>query len=443
MITRRLIRFAAIVPVCLLPCMSGCSDAAVTPPPPAGASSGSGGMAVGGGGSGGGMAVGGGGTTGGATTGGAGGVSGGGSGGTGGSGGNVATGAHQMLITLDTSAAGANVSEDVDGYPLAIELDGTNFDFTQAGTMGEDVTFEKADGTVLPHSIEHWDSVGGSAALWVKLDKVVGNMAGQQIRMRWGAPGATSTADSKAVFSKADGFFGVWHLDEEGNTDAGGYKDASEHEAHGTGVAMVTGSRVDARIGKGIDLDNQTGQDTARWVKVEGEKATAFNPGTTAITVSVWALAHSYPTPGGSYETIMCKGDTSWSLQRVHYDTNGYQSCLFANSIDNHFCVYDFEQQPLVTEEWLHFMVVLEEPSMKLYINGAEAGDGSLTEWEQGDHPLGIGNQTQFDGRRQWDGIIDEARVMQVARGASWAKLDYESQREGQMLVTYGAVDAP
>ena len=162
----------------------------------------------------------------------------------------------------------------------------------------------------------------------------------------------------------------------------------------------------------------------------------------TAITVSVWALAHSYPI--SSYETIMCKGDTSWSLQRVQYaPDNGYQSCLFADSISNHFCVYDFEQQPLVTEEWLHFMVVLEEPSMKLYINGAAAGDGSLTEWEQGDHPLGIGNQTQFDGRRQWDGIIDEARVMQVARGLSWAKLDYESQREGQMLVTYGAVDAP
>jgi biopolymer transport protein ExbB len=369
----------------------------------------------------------------GGTGGASGGSAGGGSGGTGGS--VVNPGAYSLLITLDTSAAGANVSESVDNYPLAVQLDATNFDFTQAGTMGEDITFETADGTLLPHSIEHWDSVAGSAALWVKVPQVVGNMAGQQLRMRWGTPGAVSTADSKAVFSKADGFFGVWHLDEDGNTTADGYKDASEHEAHGTGVNMIAGSRVDARIGKGQNLDNQDGQDTARWIRVEGEKTTAYDPGP-AITVTVWALAHSYPI--SSYETIMCKGDTSWSLQRVQYaPNNGYQSCLYADSISNHFCVYDFEQQPLVTEEWLHFMVVLEEPSMTLYINGEEAGGGSLTEWVQADNPLGIGNQTQFEGRRQWDGILDEARVMQAARSQSWAKLDYESQREAQTLITY------
>ena len=369
-----------------------------------------------------------------------GGSSGGGSGGSGG--GSVNPGAYSMVITLDTSAAAANVSADVDNYPLAIQLDATNFDFTQAGAAGEDVIFEKLDGTVLPHSIEHWDAVGGTAALWVKVDKVVGNMAGQQIRMVWGTPGATSTADSKAVFSKADGFYGVWHLDEDGNTTADGYKDASEHEAHGTGVGMIPGSRVDARIGKGIDLDNPMGQDTARWVRVDGEKATAFNSGP-PITASVWALAHSYPL--SSYETILCKGDTSWSLQRVQYAPNtGYQSCLYAEGTFNDwFCVYDFEQQELVTEEWLHFMVVLEEPSQTLYINGEEAGTGSMAEWAQGDHPLGIGNQTQYlDARRQWDGIIDEARVMQAARSPSWAKLDYESQREGQTMITYAAAVA-
>jgi hypothetical protein len=87
-------------------------------------------------------------------------------------------------------------------------------------------------------------------------------------------------------------------------------------------------------------------------------------------------------------------------------------------------------------------MLVLEEPNMTLYINGELNASGSGTGWNQGDHPLGIGNQTQFDGRRQWDGIIDEPRVMQAARSASFAKLDYESQRDGQTLVTYGAAAA-
>jgi hypothetical protein len=356
--------------------------------------------------------------------------------GSGGSGGSAPGGGYARLITLDTTAAGANVPQAVEKYPLAVSLSAESFDFAQAKPNGEDVRFAKMDGTALPHAIEHWDAQGKTAALWVKLDRVEGNVAGQSIRMVWGEPAAVPSANSKAVFSKADGFFGVWHLDEDGNTAAGGYKDASEHEAHGTGVNMVPGSRVPARIGRGIHLDNPQGQNTARWVRVDGEKATAFNPGP-PLTVSVWALGQSYPIT--SYETIICKGDTSWSLQRVQYEDTGYQSCLFAGGqAGYHFCIYDFEHQPLVTEEWLHFMLVLEEPAMTLYINGELNAEGTGTGWNQGNHPLGIGNQTQFDGRRQWDGIIDEARVMQAARSPSWAKLDYESQRPGQTSVVLG-----
>jgi hypothetical protein len=402
---------------------------------------GPGGSTVSGGASAGGAATGGGGAaTGGTALSGGGAAAGGGGTASGGSAGAAAGGGYQKLITVDTSANGANVSADVERYPLAVQLDATNFDFTQAATTGTDVHFEKLDGTPLPHSIEHWDATGKTAALWVKLDKVVGNMAGQSIRMLWGQAGAAVVADSKAVFSTADGFYGVWHLSEDGSTTAGGYKDSSQHEAHATGVNMLAGSSIAARVGRGINLDNKMGQNTARWVRVDGEKASAFNPGP-PITVSVWALAHSYPIY--SYETIMSKGDTSWSLQRVQYEETGYQSCLLAGGQPGyHFCIYDFAKQPRVTEQWLHFMVVLQAPNMTLYINGQPNSQGSGTGWNQGNHPLGIGNQTQFDGRRQWDGIIDEARVMQAARSPSWAKLEFETQKSGQKAITYGATEA-
>ena len=87
-------------------------------------------------------------------------------------------------------------------------------------------------------------------------------------------------------------------------------------------------------------------------------------------------------------------------------------------------------------------MVVLEEPSMKLYINGKLNASESAGPWEKGAHDLGIGNQTQHleKGRRQWDGILDEARVMQGVRTESWAKLDYESQRESPTLLKFGDI---
>jgi hypothetical protein len=257
--------------------------------------------------------------------------------------------------------------------------------------------------------------------------------------MKWGHSSAPDISDSTAVFRKENGFVGVWHLDEDGNTNAHGFKDSSDHGVHGTGVGMIPGSRVDARIGKGVHLENPRGQDTARWIRVSGEKTAQFNPGTNVpITVSIWARGHSYPIR--SYETMISKGDTSWTLQRVQYSTGqGYQCCV--RTPGYHLCAYNFAGQGLVTNEWLHFMVVLEEPGMKLYINGQLNASQSAGPWNKGNHDLGIGNQTQnLRGRRQWDGILDEARVMQAARSPAWAKLDYESQRESPTLLKFGEI---
>ena len=352
---------------------------------------------------------------------------------------------YARTLTIDTTAAGANVPDDVANYPLAVLLDGGSFDFSQARPDGADLRFVDARGRALPHAIERWDREAKSAAVWVRLDVVKGRSNDQRIEMRWGQPAAPDVSDSKAVFRRADGFVGAWHLDEDGNTDVDGYRDSSEHQAHGTGVGMMPGSRVDARIGKGTHLDNPAGQDTARWIRVSGEKARAFNP-VGPITVSIWALGYSYPIR--SYETIIAKGDTSWTLQRVAYGPGGgaqkiagqgYQTCV--RTPPTHLCAYNFAGQALVTKTWLHFMAVFAEPEMKLYINGVLNASASAGPWNKGEHDLGIGNQTQvLGGRRQWDGVLDEARVIQGARSASWAKLDFESQREAPTLLKPGPV---
>jgi hypothetical protein len=84
-------------------------------------------------------------------------------------------------------------------------------------------------------------------------------------------------------------------------------------------------------------------------------------------------------------------------------------------------------------------MLVLQEPSARLYINGRLMDDSNDGPWNKGAHPLGIGNQTQaLGGRRQWDGVLDEARVAQAVRSPAWAKLEYESQKENPTLLKFG-----
>jgi hypothetical protein len=415
---------------------SGTGGAMTTP---TGGKSGTGGAGETGG-SGGGNTGGSGGSTGGA--GGMGGMTGTGGAGTGGAGGAPMPGPtdltkfkYSKAVKLDTTAAGAGVMGNVDGFPVALVLNAMNFDFSQAKDGGADVRFAKADGSLLPYAIESWDKAGQAAVVWVKVN-VMGNNAAQSFNMHWGSPDATDASTSKAVFD--NGFVGVWHLNEEGSSEPDGYKDASPNEAHATGVMMAPGSRVDGRVGKGTWLQNSAAMPKDQWIKVDSAKRESFNTGAKPITVSVWVLAKSFPNRStiGGYETVISKGDTSWTFQR-RGTNNDWESCTRVPAY--HSCAISKTKTALNT--WFHVTIVFANPTQTLYFNGARDAAATDQGWRQGDHPLGIGQQTQsLMGRRNWDGILDEVRISNVARSADWIKLDFESQKEGAKLVSYGPV---
>jgi hypothetical protein len=341
-------------------------------------------------------------------------------------------------VKLNTSASGANVAGMVDNFPVPVVLDATTFDFAQAKDHGEDIRFANADGSLLPYAIESWDKAGQAAAVWVKVAHVMGNNDAQSFLMHWGNADAADAGDSKAVFDTASGFVGVWHLNEDGNNTADGYKDSSANEAHATGVLMEPGSRVPGRVGPATRLSNSKEAPKDQWIKVDTAKRASLNTGPKPITVSIWALAKTFPNRStiGGYETVISKGDTSWTLQRqgtgskwetcVH--TPAYHSCAISKSTN-------------AVEKWFHFAITFANPTITLYINGVKDATATDQGWEMGDHPLGLGQQTQsLMGKRNWDGILDEARVANVARSADYIKLDYESQKEGAKLVSFGPV---
>src|SRR4051812_2515693 len=80
---------------------------------------------------------------------------------------------HKTTIIMNTTATGANVAADVKGFPVGINLNSTNFNFSEAKAKGEDIRFSLGT-TPLAYQIESWDNVTQKAALWVKVD-VKGN----------------------------------------------------------------------------------------------------------------------------------------------------------------------------------------------------------------------------------------------------------------------------
>jgi hypothetical protein len=134
--------------------------------------------------------------------------------------------AHYSQLYFNTTPSGANVSINIRHFPALVRLTNTNFDFSQAKAGGGDVRFAKPDNTPLAYEIEQWDSASGQAAIWVKVDTVYGNNGAHYIRMHWGNPDAQDSSTSASVFDTADGFQGVWHMQQGGT---GAVKDATRY----------------------------------------------------------------------------------------------------------------------------------------------------------------------------------------------------------------------
>jgi hypothetical protein len=401
------------------------------------AEGGSGGSAVGSGGQSGGAAGTGGVTgTGGADAGGSGGNAGqdaaqggnqdGGPSGAGG-GGSPSSGAHFKMIKLDTTTAGAGVMVDVAKYPVAVVLNTMNFDFTQAKAKGEDVRFVTAEGVALPFEIEFWDAAAKVAGLWVKVD-LKGNAA-QSIKMTWGDSAATAASNPNAVFDTKEGFIGVWHLSEPGSTTADGYKDATASAAHATGVALAPASTGDGRVGKATLLSHATGQ----FIQVPAAKSTIYDM-TEKMTYSIWFNAKTRNAV--SYQGVFTKGEGSFRLHFI--GTTNATECCIESTIHNDICAVG--KTEVATGKWYHMMAVHDRPNIYYYLNGKlEAMDDEPAAWKSDPtKPVTIGTNSSSPAPRSFDGSLDEARILNVVKDANWAKLEYESQREGQTFLTFG-----
>ena len=381
----------------------------------------------------------------GGSTGGAGGSSGGSGGGdtggaggsTGGAGGSVSMGTKSKLVTLDTTPTGANVMGNVDKYPVAINLSAANFDFASAKDKGADLRFSTMDGAPLPYAIESWDSAAKLAAVWVKVD-VKGNSK-QTIKMTWGDPAASDASDSKKVFDTAEGWAGAWHLAEPGNTMPGGYKDATGNAADASQKATTAAGTAPGRIGPALSLASSMMQ----YLQVDGgvDKNKVFDM-PDHMTYSIWVNPKSHTV---EYQCMFSKGEGGF---RIHFygaadwtenkGKNIVEMCAEGTQ-SNDMCPVAPGKTDVAIGKWTLITAVHDKPKLTLFINGAQEATLSINEVWKSDatKAVSIGNNSS-NLKRAFDGLLDEARVLNVSKDANWVKLDFQSQKEGSTFVTFG-----
>jgi hypothetical protein len=335
---------------------------------------------------------------------------------------------HSRDLALDAPAMG--VKGAVTDFPWLIRLDAGGFDFAQAEADGRDLRVTDAEGDPVPFRIERWDAGAGRAEVWALLDTVRSGSP-TRLTLHWGRGLTAPQPPGPEVFEAAAGFATVYHLDEAGNTDPGGYKDAGSNRNHATAASINAGARVDgviagAKVFAGAPLST-TGVLTA-----------AMPPGFSgdcSYTVSFWIRFGMTATR----QTVLDFGGFSAPLHDVHFLIRADTLSQFGAYDANRSSGTDPAGWQNVTSlapyvgTWTYVTVAYDasRKTIATYLNGVEADEDPTSPLaiDPADG-LRIGQAlATHPGDSPFNGALDEVRFCTRVLSADRIRLDYETQK--------------
>ncbi|MBN1306975.1 MAG: DUF2341 domain-containing protein, partial [Chitinispirillaceae bacterium] len=327
-------------------------------------------------------------------------------------------------VYINTNEAGIPVSSIIINFPLLVRFDASTFDFSQALTGGEDVRFTKTDGTPLPFEIEQWDAKAQNAVVWVRIDTIYGNSIDQHFIMKWGDSAAIDRSNGAAVFDTANGFAGVWHLNENPEGGDNAIKDRTINGFNGTPNGSMTGnSVVPGMIGTALWFDGIEDHITAGRLNLAG-----------SYTLSCWINADDLSEAARRF----IWKEYSYTLW---YDAIGggirVEHFAFEDSVIVWRGIYQDNSKsrliPLAANTWYYLTGTFDGDKIRYYINGELADSTELI----GIPPVWSNQVLSLGGRSDEyvQGVMDEVRIENRARSADWIRLCYRSQQPGGLVV--------
>jgi hypothetical protein len=312
------------------------------------------------------------------------------------------------------SGESAPLSEAMTDFPFLVRLDSSKFDFSQAGPKGDDIRFAKTDGAPLAYEIEQWDPYAKTAAIWVRIDTIHAGDPRQYIVMKWGDPCAIGQSNGTAVFDAAQGFAGVWHLNENPEAGVNAVKDRTANGYNGTSYgSMSSGNIAAGMVGAGLRFDGDDDYIAAGQVNVSG-----------GYTLSCWIYADDL----SSARRFIWK-EFSYTLW---YDAIGkgirVEHFTVTDSIAWRGIYQDNSRLlPLNTATWYYLTGTYDGDKIRLYVNG-DLKDSTKTigvDPNTSKQPLSIGGRSE----EYVKGVMDEVRIESKARSADWIRFCYRNQK--------------
>jgi len=341
---------------------------------------------------------------------------------------------HELI--LNTSPTGADITEDIYNFPVLVRLSETNFVFNQSMPLGEDLRFVSSSGKLLSHEIELWDGENQHAAIWVRVDTILGNNAKQSITMIWGNPSATAPVKEKSVFDTTDGFEGVWHLG-EGTTES--FLDVTDNHYDGISPDTCRPQQQKGIIGNCQNFDGNTD-----YIIMPNTASSKLNfPSDGYFTISAWV---SLDTLDYISQLIVSKGYSQYFLRFTYFPSD---SPLWEFSEFTSPNIWQACTTRAYARQWSLITGVRAGDRHLLYVNGVLVDSipnsyNTSTLSRDTSQNITIGrfmeavtlpnNTSEFCF---FKGAIDEVRIELGARSDAWVKLCYMNQRSDDRLVVF------
>jgi len=303
--------------------------------------------------------------------------------------------AHKQKVTLDTTATGAELKQEVAQLPVAVRLHSGNFTFADAKPDGSDLRFMSADGkTPLKFHLEQYDAPNELAMAWVQVPRVPGNAKSAGFVVEWGKADAVSSADAKGTYDAAQIF--ALHLS---GPDVG-----RDSTGNGNNAQAAAGKPVAAGpLGASVEFDGAArmvlpASPSLRIASANGFTFTAWVKPAAADSGKLMSM--------GALSVGIASGTPVVSLGGTQVKGSA----------------------PLKPGIWQHVAVTAAAGKVSLFVDGVAAGNGDLALTDL------AGDVVLADGFR---GELDEIGLAGVARSADYVKALAVSQAAESPMVNF------
>jgi hypothetical protein len=313
---------------------------------------------------------------------------------------------YRKKITIDST----NVSGNLTNFPLLIDLPDDNNLAGKAQISGNDITFTDANQNKLSHEIECFNSANGHLVAWVKVN--LSSTSDTILYMYYGNPLAANQQNKSDVWDSH--YKMIQHLNEKTGT----YYDSTVNSNNCYGGVR---QGVDGKIDSAVNFDGNND-----YINCSMNSSLLFDTNID-FTMEAW-VKNIEPTAGSSkYQRIINIGAGSGSDVSFYTNTDGRLRFIFGSGYGSPAGGTNIRDG-----NWHHVVAVFDRDygAVQSWVDGVKQNNVSMSLTNNaGTDNFSIGKAPNYPIYPDcWNGVIDEVRISNTIRNASWISTEFKNQ---------------